>query len=156
MADNALEQVVDLELSERSSEEIACAYRALCAAILLRTAVISRTKPRPRKVDLDQKRTAVGWATDGRQGVLSFEACCEAVGYDPEVTREAIRRYAESTRSDPINTMKPERKRPRSRMVFGRKLYVRSRKTSPSAGVASCHPDAPSHRGSEAWPRSRS
>jgi hypothetical protein len=150
MDENAVAQVVDLELAERTSDEIACAYRALCAAVLLRTAVVTKARSRPRKVELDQKRTAAQWAEAGRQGILSFDQCCEAVGYDPDRTRQQILRHAAMAGVAPINT-NGERKQARSRMVFGRKLYVRSRSSSAVHGMAAGNPDASAHRGGKAW-----
>lgn len=152
MADNAIAQVVDLELRERSSQEIACAYRALCAAVLLRTAMAAKSRPRPRKIELEQKRTAAIWAESGDQGVLSFDQCCEAVGYDPESTRKAIMRYASAAGQAPINNSS-EKRQARSRMVFGRKAYVRTGTSSPLHGVASRPANAAAHCSSEAGSR---
>lgn len=152
MDNNALAQVVDLELAERSSEEIACAYRALCAAVLLRTAVIAKARPRPRKVELDQRRTATTWAASGNQGILSFDDCCEAVGYDPDRTRNKLMRYAAGQGDSSINTS-GERRQARSRMVFGRRLYVRSRSAPPVHGMAAGNPDASAGGSGKAWSR---
>lgn len=150
-SESALEQVVDYELADRSRAEIACAYRALCAAVLLRTAMVVRAKAPPRKVEIDQQKTAVRWVA-GSHGVLRFSDCCEALDMDPGRAREAIGRYARSRGESPINRLC---RKPHSRMVFGKKRYAsseRSRTDSPVCRVAPCPSAAPGHRCIEAGP----
>jgi len=154
VSDAALEQVVDLELAERSSVEIACAYRALCAAILLRTAMVAKAKTPPKKQEIDQKRTAVKWV-DGGQGVITFEAACEALDMPPERARNAINEYVRGDESGAINTMRC--KKPHSRVVTGGRYVARSfpdpvRKDAPVHGVAPRPPVPAPHRGSSPWP----
>lgn len=152
MSDGALEQVVDMELADRSGEEIACAYRALCAAILLRTAMVARAKTPPRKVELDQKRTAIKWVTGGR-GVITFEACCEALNMVPDRARQSIGDYVRGGPGGAISNGK----KPHSRMVTGGRYAPRPNalvhgQNASVYGVASCPPDAAPHRGGKAWP----
>jgi hypothetical protein len=152
VSDGALEQVVDMELAERSSEEIACAYRALCAAILLRTAMVARAKTPPRKVELDQKRTAIRWVAGGR-GVITFESACEALDMAPDRARKSIGDYVRGGPGGAISNGK----KPRSRMVTGgmyapRPSTVVHGQNEIVPGVAACPPDAAPHRGCKAWP----
>lgn len=144
---NALAQCVDLELADRSTVEIASAYRALCAAILLRTAMVARAKTPPRKMEVEQKRTALSWV-DGGQGLITFEEACQALEMQPERARSSIHTYAQARGDRSINTMSY---RPRSRTVFGRRNHApRTDEALGEAatphGVDACSPDDPRNR----------
>ncbi len=112
------QQIIDIELEDRSAPEIAGAYHALCCMILTRTAQIvgkSCKDLRDRKAEVFQKRDAERWV-NGRVGVLTFESVCEAFDMDPERARSSIERYAQSAGDGAIT----KRKQLRRHVVFGR------------------------------------
>lgn len=115
---SATEQVIDIELSERSPPELAGAYHALCAMLLIRTALAmgkTANALRCRKGEIAQKVAAERWIEGGR-GVLSFREVCEAFDMDPDTAKRRIRDHAASELGGSIN----RRKRPRTHLVFGR------------------------------------
>lgn len=153
--DAALEQVVWHDLQERSSAEIACAYRALCAAMLLRTAMVVRSKCPPRKVEVDQRRTALNWIGK-THGTLSFRACCEALDMAPDAAENAIWRYARGEGGEAISRVRF--KKPHSRMVFGRKRNAPSqpvlpRQDSDADRLAPCPATGSGCRSRTGWTR---
>lgn len=99
---SALGQCIEMELAERSPAEIACAYRALCCTMLLRTAMAARAKTPPRKIEVDQKRTAIAW-TKEKMGVISFEDACFALDLSVNRARKAILGDASSPVEGAIN-----------------------------------------------------
>lgn len=96
MISRAEEQIIEEQLSERSGEEIACAYRAICAAMLVRTACLMRHRAL-RKMDINQKTTAHSWVTGGH-GLIPFDQACRAVNAEPT---EIVSRLQEMATSRP-------------------------------------------------------
>lgn len=124
----ALRQCIDIELAERSDSEIAGAYQALCAMMLLRTACVvgkSAGEFRNRKIEVTQKLAAERWL-EGRLGLVTFEEVCAAFDLDPEYGRDRIYCFAESDRSGAIN----KAKKPKVHMIFGRRNARSSSLTS--------------------------
>lgn len=148
MSDKALSQCLDLELAERSAVEVAAAYRALCGALLLRTASAARSKMPPRKIEVDQRRTALAWA-GGRRGVITFEEACDALDMRPERAREAIERYACQGGVTAISKAMLTRK-PVERNRYA-PADVARREIPPAHGVASRTPDVADDRNKPAW-----
>lgn len=145
---HALSQCVDLELKDRSAEEIACAYRALCAALLLRTAMMAKAKTPERKVELDQKRTAMGWVGGGH-GVVTFEDACEALDLVPDSARRAILAHARGGDGASINKVdRPAMSRnvPRRRTHVPCPADVAYRQIQASGGLAPGAADAAGNR----------
>lgn len=151
MSEDALAQCVAIELGDRSSVEIAGAYRALCAAILLRTAMVARAKTPPRKQDVDQKRTAIKWVAGGR-GLITFEEACSALEMNPDRARNSIRKYVSGGCGGSIN-----KGRPRSRTIYARRKYAPRpvdddrREAAAADGVDARTPDDPGNRHQPAW-----
>ena len=113
--DNALSQVIDHQLEERTPVELAYAYRALCASLLVRTAMIHASKAPRRKDEVENRRAAKEWVASSG-GIISFRDACNAVDLDPQRAIDGIRRYAETAGAGAIS----KSKRPRSHYVFGR------------------------------------
>jgi hypothetical protein len=113
--DNALSQVIDCQLSERTGIELASAYRALCCAILVRTAMIHAAKPTIRREEIEARRVAQNWAR-GDHGVITFGQVCDALDCDPDVIRRGIAAHVEKM-SDPA--IRKSRK-PKRHYIFGR------------------------------------
>lgn len=114
----AMEQVIDIELADRSPPELSGAYHALCAMLLIRTALaMGKTADalRCRKGEISQKVAAEQWI-EGEHGVLTFREVCEAFDMDPDTAKRRIRDHAASELGGSIN----RRKRPRTHLVFGR------------------------------------
>lgn len=133
-SDPVVDQIVDIELSERSGVEIYGAYQSICAMLMLRTAMVVGRKTPPRKEEIDQRQVAVQWL-EGGHGVLSFEGVCEALDIDPDRARDAIQKYAAPGGGDAINR---KRRKPHSHMVFGKanrhaERTVFDRRENPSA-----------------------
>lgn len=115
----AQQQMIDIELADRSAQEIAGAYRALCCMILLRTVqAVGKTvmAMRERKIEVRQKRAAERWVR-GRVGTLPFESVCEAFDMDPGVARSKILSHAISEGGQPISRVTRHPSCP----VFGRR-----------------------------------
>lgn len=113
--DKALSQVIDYQLEERTPLELACAYRALCASILVRTAMAHASKPLRRKDEIDNRRVAQNWVKSG-DGIISFRQVCEALDADPDTIEEGIRVHAERGDDHAIR----KSRKPRCHYVFGR------------------------------------
>ncbi len=75
----ALDQVIDEQLDHATPQELAGAYRGLCAMLLYYSAVAVRRRSCNRNDDAYQKNTAKAWLA-GEVGVISFPECCEALG----------------------------------------------------------------------------
>ena len=111
--------MIDIELSDRSPQEIAGSYRALCCMILLRTVqAVGKTvlAMRERKIEVRQKRAAERWVR-GKVGTLPFEAVCEAFDFDPDFARDRVLRHAISEGGKPISRVTRHPSCP----VFGRR-----------------------------------
>lgn len=104
---------VDKDLESISSVEIANAYRAICAAMLIRTAQAMRGKSL-RQDEIDQRKTAAKWVQDG--GIISFDNACTALDIDCRRAKTAILQYASGDDSSPIKKV-----RTRSRLVSPRR-----------------------------------
>lgn len=113
--DKALSQVIDYQLLDRTGVELASAYRALCCAILVRTAMIHAAKPTIRREEIEARRAAQNWVR-GNHGVLTFAQVCEALDCDPEVIRRGIAAHVVKM-SDPA--IRKSRK-PKRHYIFGR------------------------------------
>lgn len=113
--DAALSQVIDHQLEERTPLELACAYRALCASILVRTALAHANKSLRRKDEVENRRAAQNWVKAGG-GTISFEQVCEALDADPDAIAKGIRVYAEKGSGTAIR----KSRKPRCHYVFGR------------------------------------
>lgn len=77
--EGALDQVIDEQLDHATPQELAGAYRGLCAMLLYYSAVAVRRRSCNRNDDAYQKNTAKAWLA-GEGGVISFPECCEALG----------------------------------------------------------------------------
>lgn len=104
---------IDDDLEALSSVEIANAYRAICAAMLLRTAQSMRCKSM-RQDEVDMRRTAGRWLDGG--GVITFDHACAALSLDAWRAKGIIRRYVSGEDGDAIKRM-----RTRSRLVSPRR-----------------------------------
>lgn len=98
-----IDKAIDEQLAERSPEELAGAYRALCGMMLVYTAQAMGRRAINRNDDAWQKNTAKRWmAGDG--GVLTFSECCEALDLRPVRAQQAIEEYVPQKHWSPINT----------------------------------------------------
>ena len=122
---SAEHQVIDQHLAMRSPPEIACAYKALCSAALVKTATLLASKGVNNWATTKNREVARKWIEGGR-GVLEFNDCCAVLDLEPDYARRAILRYAESQRNDPI---KNNRARRQSHFVFGRSIDAREMET---------------------------
>lgn len=105
---------IDRELQDISCVEIANAYRAICAAMMMRAAQVMRCKTL-RSDEIDMKKIARSWVTAGG-GLISFENCCNALDlYEPQA-KQAILRYAGGDGQMPIKRLST-----RSRLVSPRR-----------------------------------
>lgn len=112
---NALAQVIDFQLEQRSSVELACAYRALCCAVMVRTAVIHAAKPTIRREEIEGRRAAQKWVA-GNHGIIKFSEACEALDCDPDVIRRGIKEHVEKMADPAIR----KSRKPLTHYVFGR------------------------------------
>jgi hypothetical protein len=111
-----LEECCQIELTDRTPEELDGAYQAICVLVMAKTSLALRG---PKDVDmivkkqawLDQ-RSAAQWV-DGNVGEWTFTSVCDALDMDVRFARERLIAYAESARRRTINTSAP-------RKVFGR------------------------------------
>ena len=85
----AMDQVIEEQLDHATPQELAGAYRGLCAMLLYYSAVAVRRRSINRNDDAYQKNTAKNWLA-GRGGVISFPECCEALGLCAGSARRAI------------------------------------------------------------------
>jgi hypothetical protein len=104
---------VDEDLAGISPVEIANAYRAICAAMLIRTAQAMRGKSL-RQDEIDQRKTAAGWVSQG--GVITFDNCCMALEINSDTAKTAIFQYARGEDGEAIKKV-----RTRSRLVSPRR-----------------------------------
>jgi hypothetical protein len=111
-----LEECCQIELIDRTPEELDGAYQAICTLVMAKTSLALRG---PKDVDmivkkqawLDQ-RSAAQWV-HGNVGEWTFTSVCNALDMDVRFARERLIAYAESARERTINTSAP-------RKVFGR------------------------------------
>lgn len=122
--DQALAQVIDFQLEERTGVELSSAYRALCCAMLIHTAQILTAKQTTRKDYVKMRAAAKGWK-DGGKGVLTFEQACDAIDLCPRLVVERLDAYVSSKASGPIITSGKYggNKRPRRHYVFGKSCH---------------------------------
>lgn len=98
-----IDQAIEAQLEERSPEELAGAYRALCGMMLVYTAQAVNKRSLLRNDDAYQKNRAKQWVEDGT-GILTFPECCEALDLRPRRARQAIQEYVPQRNWSPINT----------------------------------------------------
>lgn len=113
-----LDGIVDDELDALSPGELAGGYRAICAMVLCRTAVVASNPAPPRRHEIEAKAIAKQWLA-GKQGVISFSEACMAVSLDPDSARKRIAGYADPSSKEAISR---GRRRPRNHYVFGRRV----------------------------------
>jgi hypothetical protein len=120
----ALEQVIELQLEERTGAELSNAYRALCCAMLIHTAQTLTAKQTTRKEAVKNRSAARNW-TDGKRGVVTFEDACDAVDLCPESFAKRLDEYVSSNTGGTIITggKYANAKRPRRHYVFGRSCH---------------------------------
>lgn len=104
----ALDQAIDAQIEHLLPQEIAGAYHALCAMVLVQTAVAFRTRVR-RKDEASNKRVARQWLASGDEGVLTFAECCEAVNVSEEEARAGFTRIADGHLDKSIKRMSGDR-----------------------------------------------
>lgn len=93
MAD-PLDQCIEAQLENISTQEIAGAYRALCGLMLCATAVAYRKRAILRKDDVAARAVARQWV-DTREGLITFPECCEALNLDSERAAAALKSFAQ-------------------------------------------------------------
>jgi hypothetical protein len=114
---DALDAIVDAGLEKLSRGELEAGYRAVCAMVLYRTAVVASNPAPPRRQEIDAKVTAKRWLA-GDRGVITFPEACSAVDIDPDIARRKIEVYADP---DSPSAISRRRRKPRNHFVFGRK-----------------------------------
>lgn len=70
-----IEQAIEAQLEERTPEELAGAYRALCGMMLVYSALAVRKRRINRNDDAYQKNAAKAWLA-GKRGIITFPECC--------------------------------------------------------------------------------
>lgn len=113
-----LDAIVDAGLEGLSRLELEAGYRAVCAVMLCRTAVVASNPAPPRKQEIEAKAVAKRWLA-GDRGVITFPEACSAVELDPDIARHKISVYADPESTHAISR---RRKRPKNHYVFGRKV----------------------------------
>lgn len=113
-----LDAIVDGDLEALSPVELAGGYRAICAMVLCRTAVVASNPALPRRQEIEAKVIAKKWLA-GDMGVISFPEACMAVSLDPDHARRKIAGYADPNSNESISRGK---RRPRNHYVFGRRV----------------------------------
>lgn len=88
-----IDKAIEAQLEERTPEELAGAYRALCGMMLVHSALAFRRRALCRNEDAYQKNEAKRWMVNGR-GVLSFAECCAALDMNVAKAQRAIREFA--------------------------------------------------------------
>lgn len=143
-----IDQIIDLELEQRDSDEIAAAYRAICAMLIVKSATTTSRPSRLRKIEAKQKIAAQNWLLGG-QGLITFEEACEALDVDPGRARKGIQAHAEAVERGAINKTAVSS----HRTVFGRPTHVHDFVTEvedrPRVGTR--NPDGYCGRGGSAW-----
>lgn len=114
---NPLDAIVENDLDALSACELAGGYRAICALVLYRTAVVASNPAPPRRHDIEAKVTAKRWLA-GNTGIITFPEACSAVSIDPDIARKKIAVYADPNSPDAISR---RRRKPRNHYVFGRR-----------------------------------
>lgn len=99
---NSLDQVIEAQLVNLSSAEIAGAYRALCGMMLTLTAISYRRRRVWCKDEVRGRQAAREWI-DGRHGVISFTEACEELNLDTDRAREALKSTSVSQDTKPKN-----------------------------------------------------
>lgn len=89
MAD-PLDQVIEAQLADLSTPEIAGAYRSLCGMMLALTAIAYRRRKVHRKDEVYSRSAARQWV-QGKHGVISFEEACEVLNLDTERAAQALK-----------------------------------------------------------------
>lgn len=124
---SSLESIVFEDLDCLSPGELEASYRAICAMVLYRTALVASQPAPPRRQEIEAKIAARKWLV-GDVGVITFPEACSAVSLDPDSARTKIARYADPSTPEAIS----RRKRcPRTHYVFGRRKDARSNPDSP-------------------------
>lgn len=97
----ALDQLIDEQIAHLLPAEIAGAYKALCAMVLIQTAVSYRTRVR-KKEDAWNRRTAQRWLIDGDSGAITFAEACEACEVTQAAAKQGFARIADGRRDRTI------------------------------------------------------
>lgn len=101
-----IDQAIEAQLEERTPEELAGAYRALCGMMLVYTAFAMRKRHILRSDDAYQKNAAKAWL-GGRGGIISFPECCAVLDMNQRKAKQAIREFAPTRAWSPINSATP-------------------------------------------------
>ncbi len=150
-----LDAIVLEDLDALSAGELEASYRAICAMVLCRTAVVSSQPAPPRRQEIEAKITARNWLA-GSVGVITFPEACSAVSLDPDAARKRIASYADPSNPESISRRK---RRPKNHYVFGRHHGrtnpLAARQDSPAGGVVAGPPDSPVDRSRHSGPATR-
>ena len=97
-----IEGMVRDELDELHRDELEGSWRAICAAMLLRTHNLTTTTMGQRKEIGQNKNTAFRWLSN-QFGVIRFSTVCDTLNLDEQRIRQAILDNAASDDYQPIN-----------------------------------------------------
>lgn len=97
-----IEQAIESQLADRTPEELAGAYRALCGMMLVYSAIAVRRKRITRNDDAYQKNAAKAWLA-GKRGIITFPECCAALEMNACKAAKAITDVAPALGRRPIN-----------------------------------------------------
>jgi hypothetical protein len=114
--DYAAAQIIDSEVAELTSLELAGGYTALCGGMFAKTCFAIGNPP-TRKTEAENRQTARQWVAEKTQGVVSFKEACICLDLSLDAAEEGIDRYAETRLLEAINKSSP--KRPKNHYVFG-------------------------------------
>lgn len=98
-----MEQALSVTLEDRTAEELAGAYRALCAMMLLHTAQSFRKARLSCNEDVYRRKAARQWVR-GACGAISFPECCEVLGLNVRKAKQAITEFAQRVPGGTIST----------------------------------------------------
>ena len=90
----ALSQTIEATLAEREPDEIALAYRRICAMMLRHTAMSLRRQAIHCNEDAHSKKAARQWLHRG--GIVSFVECCDCLSFPEASARRAIAECADA------------------------------------------------------------
>ncbi len=97
-----MESVLNASLEGLCAQELAGAYRALCAMMIAQTAFTFRKRRCSRKDVAMERKAAERWLKE-KCGTLTFAECCEALDVDCDRIRGALESIACRAASEPIN-----------------------------------------------------
>ena len=99
-----IDQTIAAQLEDRTPEELAGAWRALCGMMLVCTALAIRKKTLWSNAEAQNKATAKRWISGG--GVIGFQECCDCLDLRAERAVAAIHSLAEQTASGAIKRVR--------------------------------------------------